>query len=48
MKKSTTIFYVALALGIILGACTPCDDGDPAESNAVQVEQTQTDSVNVD
>ncbi len=48
MKKSTTIFYLALTLGIVLGACTPCDDGDPAESNAAKIEQTQTDSVTVD
>ena len=41
MKKSTTFLYLALLLGIIISSCTPCDDGDPAESNSVETNQNQ-------
>ncbi|MFC6095890.1 hypothetical protein ACFPVY_04465 [Flavobacterium qiangtangense] len=48
MKKSTTLLYLALLLGILIGACTPCDDGDPADSNSVELNQTHIDSSSVD
>jgi len=44
MKKSTTILYLALLLGITISSCTPCDDGDPVESNAVELKQTPIDT----
>ena len=44
MKKSTTILYLALLLSIIIGACTPCDDGDPEETNSVEINNSHIDS----
>lgn len=48
MKKNTTLLYLALLHGILIGACTPCDDGDPADSNLVELNRTHIDSSSVD
>lgn len=43
MKKSTNILYLALLLGILIGSCTPCDDGDP-EYDTVELQKTHLDT----